>query len=65
MLPADHSYYYFNGSLTTPPCTQGVAWMVLKTPATITRKQFQKFHDIIGSDNNRPIQPMNARPVLQ
>lgn len=65
MLPRDRSYYHFNGSLTTPPCSQGVYWFVLKTPATASREQFQKFHDVIGSDNNRPLQPKNARPVLR
>ncbi len=65
MLPRDHSYYHFNGSLTTPPCSQGVYWFVLKTPATGSRAQFQKFHDVIGSDNNRPLQLRNARPVLR
>jgi carbonic anhydrase len=65
MLPPDHDYYYFNGSLTTPPCTQGVAWIVLKKPVTVSKAQFKKFHDIIGMNNNRPLQPMNARPVLR
>ncbi len=65
MLPTDLSYYHFNGSLTTPPCTQGVYWFVLKTPASVSKEQYTKFHDIIGSDNNRPLQPRNARPFLR
>lgn len=65
MLPADHSYYRFNGSLTTPPCTQGVYWFVLKTPATVSRAQVTKFNTVIGVDNNRPLQPRNARPILR
>ena len=65
MLPTDRSYYHFNGSLTTPPCTEGVSWYVLKTPATVSRAQFTMFNTVIGSDNNRPLQPRNARPVLR
>lgn len=65
LLPADRDYYYFNGSLTTPPCTQGVAWMVLKNPVTASKAQIARFHDVIGVNNNRPLQPLNARPVLQ
>ncbi len=65
LLPADRDYYYFNGSLTTPPCTQGVAWMVLKEPVTVSKAQIARFHNVIGFDNNRPLQPQNARPVLQ
>jgi len=65
MLPTDRSYYHFNGSLTTPPCTEGVSWYVLKTPATVSRAQFTMFNTVIGADNNRPLQPRNARPVLR
>jgi carbonic anhydrase len=65
MLPADRSYYRYNGSLTTPPCSEGVHWMVLKNPVTVARAQAGKFNTVMGGDNNRPVQPVNARPVLQ
>lgn len=65
MLPADKSYYRFNGSLTTPPCTEGVRWMVLKSPEPVSASQTGKLNTVLGGDNNRPVQATNARPVLK
>ena len=65
MLPGNHDYYRFNGSLTTPPCSEGVWWLVMKKPATVSKAQVEQFPKTLGFDNNRPIQPVNARPVLQ
>jgi carbonic anhydrase len=65
MLPSDRDYYRYNGSLTTPPCTDGVWWLVLKRPATVSKEQIQQFTKTLGFANNRPVQPVNARPVLQ
>jgi len=64
ILPAKLDYIYFNGSLTTPPCSEGVRWYVLKKAQTVSRQQVEKFTGIIGV-NNRPLQPVNARPVLE
>lgn len=57
-------YFLYNGSLTTPPCTEGVRWVVLKRPIIASPEQIQHFHDLLGFDNNRPIQPHNSRFVL-
>lgn len=65
MLPSDRDYYRFNGSLTTPPCSEGVWWLVLKEAATVSKAQVEQFSQTLGFANNRPIQPVNARPVLQ
>lgn len=65
MLPANKSYYRFNGSLTTPPCTEGVRWMVLKSPEPVSSSQTRRLNSVLGGDNNRPVQATNARPVLQ
>lgn len=54
LLPADKSYFTYLGSLTTPPCTENVLWMVLKQPVQISREQLMVFHRLY---------PMNARPV--
>nr|WP_315465536.1 carbonic anhydrase family protein [uncultured Rhodoferax sp.] len=62
LLPADQRYYQFMGSLTTPPCSEGVLWMVLKQPVTITRSQLRLFTQLYPM-NARPVQPLNARPV--
>ena len=62
LLPTDQRYYQFMGSLNTPPCSEGVLWMVLKTPVTISRAQLKLFSQLYPN-NARPIQPLNARPV--
>ncbi len=62
LLPADRSYYSFNGSLTTPPCSEGVKWMVLKTPVEASNAQIKQFAEVIGS-NARPVQPVHAREL--
>ncbi len=63
LLPKEKQYYRFNGSLTTPPCSEGVRWLVLKQPLTLSTSQFERFEQRMGH-NNRPIQPVNARMVL-
>lgn len=65
MLPAERDYYRFNGSLTTPPCSEGVWWQVMKTPLTLSREQVEHFSHAVHGHNNRPLQSHNARPVLQ
>ena len=65
LMPAAKDYYRFNGSLTTPPCSEGVRWIVLKQYATASKAQIEKFTHVLGHANNRPVQPLNARPVLQ
>jgi len=59
------NYYRFNGSLTTPPCTEGVIWMVMKQPMMVSKEQVEAFTHVMHHPNNRPVQPVNARPVLQ
>lgn len=58
-------YYYYNGSLTTPPCSEGVRWIVMQQPIEVSADQIQHYRDLLGFDNNRPIQPVNARIVLE
>jgi len=65
LLPQNKEYYYFNGSLTTPPCSEGVKWMVMKNYITISKEQLKMFTQTMGVENNRPVQPINARKVLQ
>ena len=57
-------YFLYSGSLTTPPCTEGVQWVVIKKPIIASPDQIQHYHDLLGFDNNRPIQPYNSRLVL-
>eukprot|EP01124_Arcella_intermedia_P034269 TRINITY_DN8470_c0_g1_i1.p1 TRINITY_DN8470_c0_g1~~TRINITY_DN8470_c0_g1_i1.p1 ORF type:complete len:314 (+),score=45.30 TRINITY_DN8470_c0_g1_i1:59-1000(+) len=53
-LGHDH-YVNFLGSLTTPPCTEGVDWYLMLHPFTVSRAQFEVFRSVMGS-NNRPVQ---------
>ena len=65
LIPAAHAYYRFNGSLTTPPCSEGVRWMVMKTPVTVSKEQVEAFAHVMHHPNNRPVQAVNSRPVLE
>ncbi|MDA0990375.1 MAG: carbonic anhydrase [Verrucomicrobia bacterium] len=65
LLPEDRDYYRFNGSLTTPPGTEGVRWFVLKEAVSASAEQIKTFEHVIHHPNNRPIQPTNARVVLK
>jgi len=62
LLPAHHGYYTFEGSLTTPPCSENVRWFVLKTPVEASEAQVKEFRARYAH-NNRPTQPLNARVV--
>ena len=64
MLPRDASYYMYAGSLTAPPCTEGVTWFVLKTPVEISREQIDAFAKLYPHDVRRP-QPLNGRIVKE
>jgi carbonic anhydrase len=64
LLPKDQRYFQFIGSLTTPPCTEGVLWMVMKQPTQLGREQIRMFQQLFPS-NARPVQPVNGRPVRQ
>jgi carbonic anhydrase len=65
LLPKNQAYFRFNGSLTTPPCSEGVRWMVMKTPVTVSHEQLQAFENVLHHANNRPVQPVNARPIIE
>jgi carbonic anhydrase len=65
LLPANRDYWRYNGSLTTPPCTEGVRWIVMKHAGTVSKEQVAAFGATLGFANNRPVQAVNARPVLR
>lgn len=64
MLPQQLDYFRFSGSLTTPPCSEGVIWMVLEHPAPVSAEQISQFHSVIHYANNRPVQPLNGRIIV-
>lgn len=64
LLPKDHGYYTFEGSLTTPPCSEDVRWLVLKSPLRIQNSEIAAFAKVYPM-NARPTQPTNGRPIEQ
>jgi carbonic anhydrase len=62
LLPKSLTYYTYMGSLTTPPCTENVTWIVLKEPIMLSQQQVENF-GLIYSNNARPIQPKNDRLI--
>ena len=64
LLPADPGYYNFIGALSSPPCTEGVVWMVMREPVRIPPSQvaiFARIHPM----NVRPLQPLAGRLIKQ
>ena len=63
LLPAERAYFTYAGSLTTPPCTEGVRWLVLKSPTFVSAEEIARFAKLYPG-NARPVQPLNGREVL-
>jgi carbonic anhydrase len=64
LLPSETQYYHYDGSLTTPPCSEGVAWFVMKTPIEVSAAQVEQFTAAMHH-NARPVQPLHERVVLE
>ena len=64
LLPVDQSAYQYFGSLTTPPCSELVRWIVFQQPIEISKQQAEEFGKVFPS-NARPLQPLNRRFLLQ
>lgn len=64
LLPADKEVYQYVGSLTAPPCTEGVNWFILEQPIEMSDEQINRFSAIF-LQNNRPIQQLNNREVYK
>ncbi len=62
LLPKNRASYRYDGSLTTPPCTEGVKWIVMTTPIQLSAGQVGSFTALIR-DNNRTPQPLNGRAI--
>ncbi|MDE0193149.1 MAG: carbonic anhydrase family protein [Gammaproteobacteria bacterium] len=63
LLPRASRIFRYEGSLTTPPCSEGVQWLVLQTPVEISDAGLAAFEAILGN-NSRPVQPLNGRELL-
>ena len=64
LLPTSRLTYRYSGSLTTPPCSENVKWMLLTSPVEMSEAQINTFKNIIHN-NNRPVQPINEREILK
>lgn len=64
LLPASRNYYSYMGSLTTPPCTEGVLWLVMKQPVQVSPEQIAIFSRLY-KNNARPIQPTSGRLIKE
>lgn len=62
LIPTVQTTFRYSGSLTTPPCTEGVNWLVMTTPVELSSEQMNKLESIFEK-NNRPVQPLNDRPL--
>lgn len=63
LLPTARTSYRYDGSLTTPPCSEGVSWIIMTTPIQLSSEQVGAFTRLI-KDNNRPVQRLNGRTIL-
>jgi carbonic anhydrase len=63
LLPKTQAYWAFKGSLTTPPCSEGVKWQVLQTPVEVSKAQLAAFRKLYPM-NARPVQPLHGRVVV-
>lgn len=64
LLPRQRSYYRYSGSLTSPPCTEGVEWIVLKQPLELSALQLSRYRQRFA-DNARPLQTLHQRAMLE
>jgi carbonic anhydrase len=62
LLPESRTTYRYDGSLTTPPCSEGVKWFVMTEAIQLSSDQIGAFRALIQG-NNRPVQPLNGRPI--
>lgn len=63
-VPASLDYFGYGGSLTTPPCSEGVRWIVMQSVGTVSEEQVEQLQEITGGPNNRPVQPIGKREIL-
>lgn len=64
LLPSNSPIFRYSGSLTTPPCTEGVTWLVMETPIEMSVEQIKIFKSAYPT-NNRPIQELNGREITK
>jgi carbonic anhydrase len=65
LLPSVGTTFRYKGSLTTPPCTEDVNWLVMTTPVEISAEQLTALDSLFEGGNNRPVQPINDRSLIE
>lgn len=65
LLPAEQTTFRYSGSLTTPPCSEGVNWLLMTSPVQISAEQVEALASLFEEGNNRPVQPLNDRPLAE
>jgi carbonic anhydrase len=65
LLPSSQTTFRYNGSLTTPPCTEGVNWLLMTTPVELSAQQLTALDSLFEGGTNRPVQPMNDRTLIE
>ena len=64
LVPSAHGYYAYDGSLTAPPCTEGVLWLVMKQPLELSAAQLDRLGQLFAP-NARPVQPLHGRVISE
>ncbi len=64
LLPVSSAYLHYTGSLTVPPCTEGVAWYVMASPGEVSEAQIARYQALFHGATNRPVQPLGQRKVV-
>jgi carbonic anhydrase len=64
-LPENRDYWTYPGSLTTPPCSEGVRWHVIKERTSVSHEQAEEFEHLFHGSTARPVQPLNSRTILK
>jgi len=62
LLPSNRSFYHYSGSLTTPPCSEGTKWYIMKHPIKVSEERVARFSSLYRV-NARPVQPSNGRVI--
>lgn len=65
LYPKKKTFYTYLGSLTTPPCSDNVTWIIFKDPITMQKKDIEELGEHLPKSNARPVQPLNGRVVYQ
>jgi len=65
LLPRKKDYYRINGSLTTPPCTEGVLWIIMQRKVTVSAAQIEKMKLLLKAPNNRKLEHLNSRQITR